>query len=106
MGTHYFIIYFKIFNISFDTRTRSARELLRQIQAERFTNANPKLKITLNSVATLDPPEICFEFIDGHLQLFDSQKFKVHEMLDEIFLIANEMDIDYGFKKKSIIHDK
>jgi len=38
---------------------------MRQVQAERFLKANPKLKINTNVVGTADPPKVEFEFIDG-----------------------------------------
>ena len=50
---------------AFDSRTRSVRELLRQVQAERFSKANPKLKIKANVLGTVDPPIAEFEFVDG-----------------------------------------
>jgi hypothetical protein len=51
--------------IAFDDRTRSIRELLRQVQAERFAKANTKLKIKTHVVGTVDPPLAEFEFVDG-----------------------------------------
>jgi hypothetical protein len=38
---------------------------MRQVQAQRFLKANPKLKIGTHVVGTADPPKVDFEFIDG-----------------------------------------
>jgi len=50
---------------AFDARTRSARELLRQVQAKRFVKANPKLKIDLEIHNRPDAPTANFHFVDG-----------------------------------------
>jgi len=50
---------------AFDRRTRSARELLRQVQADRFSKANPKLKINTTILGSVDPPSVRFTFADG-----------------------------------------
>jgi hypothetical protein len=50
---------------AFDARTRSARELLRQVQAKRFKHANPRLKIGINVHDRADAPKAHFTFIDG-----------------------------------------
>jgi hypothetical protein len=57
--------YFSISQITaFDSRTRSARELLRQVQAKRFSKANPKLKIEIDAHNRPDAPLASFKFID------------------------------------------
>jgi hypothetical protein len=38
---------------------------MRQVQAERFAKANPRLKINTKVVGTVDPPIAEFEFVDG-----------------------------------------
>jgi hypothetical protein len=38
---------------------------MRQVQAQRFAKANPKLKIGTHVVGTADAPKVDFEFIDG-----------------------------------------
>mmetsp|Transcript_1801 Transcript_1801/g.2593 ORF Transcript_1801/g.2593 Transcript_1801/m.2593 type:complete len:118 (+) Transcript_1801:80-433(+) len=104
ISTHLFK-YVKNIDITFnpfDSRTRSARELLRQVQAQRFVKANPKLKIAANVVSTPNPPQVRFQFADDSEHLFDSQNFLANEMLDEVYLITNEMDIDYEIEGKSI----
>lgn len=86
----------------FDSRTRSARELLRQVQAERFVKANPKLKIMTNVVATADPPMVKFEFVDGTQRTYDSQQYVAKEMMEDILLAANAIDIGYELEGKSV----
>lgn len=86
----------------FDNRTRSIRELMRQVQAERFAKANPRLKINTKVVGTVDPPIAEFEFVDGTVVSYDTQSFQAKEMLDEIFMTANNMDIEFELEGKSI----
>lgn len=38
---------------------------MRQVQAQRFSKANPKLRIGTNVVGTAEPPRVDFEFVDG-----------------------------------------
>lgn len=49
---------------AFDNRTRSTREIWRQLQAGRFHNANPNLSINTHVLGTADPPQVVFKFID------------------------------------------
>ena len=50
---------------AFDKRTTSARELLRQVQAERIQKSNPKMVLKVDLLGTADPPLVNFEFVDG-----------------------------------------
>lgn len=86
----------------FDSRTRSARELMRQVQAQRFVKANPKLKIGTHVVGTAEPPKVDFEFIDGTKKTYDSQNYQVKEILEDVFMTANNMDISYELEGKSV----
>lgn len=86
----------------FDIRTRSARELLRQVQAGRFSSANPNLKVKAHVVATPDPPSVVFKFVDGTEKVFDSQEFIVNEMMEKVFLHSMEINNDYEMNGKSI----
>jgi hypothetical protein len=52
------------FFAAFDARTTSARELLRQVRADRFKAANPKLEIAATVTGTADPPKVLFQFVD------------------------------------------
>ncbi len=52
------------FEIAFDNRTKSAREIWRQMQATRYHKANPKLQINTEVLGTAAPPEVVFKFID------------------------------------------
>jgi len=56
---------FFIRNAAFDSRTRSARELLRQVQSKRFVEANPRLKIAAEMHSRPDPPTATFQYVDG-----------------------------------------
>ena len=51
--------------VAFDKRTRSTREIWRQLQATRYHNANPNLSINTQVSGTADPPEVVFKFIDN-----------------------------------------
>ena len=48
----------------FDNRTKSAREIWRQMQATRYHILNPKLKINTVVSGTAEPPEVVFKFAD------------------------------------------
>ena len=88
--------------LAFDRRTRSARELLRQVQSERYAKANPKLKIVTKVVGTVDPPKVKFQFVDGKEQIFNSQNYIAKEIFSEVFQIANSLDIQYELDGKNV----
>lgn len=50
---------------AFDKRTTSARELLRQVQAERIRKSNPKMELKVDLLGTVEAPLVNFEFVDG-----------------------------------------
>jgi hypothetical protein len=50
--------------LAFDNRTKSAKEIWRQMQASRFHTANPKLKVSTEVMATPAAPEVVFKFFD------------------------------------------
>lgn len=75
---------------------------MRQVHADRFAKSNPKLKINTMVVGTTEPPKVEFEFIDGVIKTYDSQQFQAKEMLDEVFLTANNMDIEFELEGKSV----
>ena len=65
--THLFK-YVKVVDIRFnpfDGRSKSVKELLRQVQATRYSKANPKLEIKKAILATADAPFAHFQFVDG-----------------------------------------
>ncbi len=49
---------------AFDSRTKSARELWRQMQATRYHDMNPKLKVNTIVSGSADAPEVVFTFVD------------------------------------------
>lgn len=49
---------------AFDARTRSARELLRQVQSKRYSKANPSLKINVDVHDRPDAPLASFAYVD------------------------------------------
>jgi len=51
--------------IAFDNRTVSAREVIRQIDCERFRTANPKIQINQNMFYNPKPPTVQVAFVDG-----------------------------------------
>jgi hypothetical protein len=50
--------------LAFDNRTKSAREIWRQMQATRYHRANPTLKINTDVSGTPAAPEVVFKLID------------------------------------------
>jgi hypothetical protein len=93
-------IYF--FRTAFDQRTRSARELLRQVQAKRFTKANPNLKINVDVHNRAEKPLARFALVDGTEQLFETHENNVKEIMFQVHLKAMELDADYELAGKSI----
>mmetsp|Transcript_33155 Transcript_33155/g.94251 ORF Transcript_33155/g.94251 Transcript_33155/m.94251 type:complete len:115 (+) Transcript_33155:157-501(+) len=86
----------------FDSRTKSAREIWRQMQATRYHDANPKLKINTNVSGSADPPEVLFTFADDSVKKFDSQNFKANEILFDVHLFLDKLDNEYEMAGKSL----
>merc|ERR1712238_203366 len=80
---------------AFDNRTRSARELLRQVDSERFHRCNPKLKVNANIEARYDAPKVTFAFVDGSDVSFDSREYLVNEMMMDVWRKTMKMDDDF-----------
>lgn len=114
---------------AFDGRTTSAREVLTQVRASRFSKVNPNLKIVPDIVSTIDPPLIDFQFVDGsqvrdiffffylitdyeinvkvsmsHVsqKSFDSQGYHAKEILDEVYQYLTNLDMEYQLADKNI----
>ena len=98
--THWFKI------IAFDKRTRSARELLRQISGDRFMKANPKLKVTSHIMTTIDPPLVQIKFVDGNeVRPFSNPNFcqlKITSNCVIKFFILHERCFFFFFKFSDI----
>ena len=88
--------------IAFDARTTSARELWRQMQAQRFVKANPDFKVNTNVSAKPDPPSVIFKFVDDTEKKFDSQNFEVQEILFDVHLELDRMDNEFEMAGKSL----
>ena len=96
------------------------------MQATRFQNVNPKLKINTHVKGSAAPPEVVFKFIDDtevsllfeccmgvHVFLnfaflislqkrFDSQSFNASEILFEVHLALDRLDNEFEMSGKSI----
>jgi hypothetical protein len=104
MSTH-LIKYVRTIDVSFnpfDNRTRSARELLRQMNAERYLRSNPKLKINTIVSAKADAPWVKFGFVDGTEKRFDSKEFLVNDMLMDVWRVTMKMDDDFELEGKNV----
>lgn len=104
MATHLFKYVTKV-NVKynpFDGRTTSAREVLTQVRASRFSKVNPNLKIVPDIVSTIDPPLIDFQFVDGSQKSFDSQGYHAKEILDEVYQYLTNLDMEYQLADKNI----
>ena len=88
---------------AFDQRTRSARELLRQVQAKRFIKANPNLKINIDVHSRPDKPMARFQMVDDTEPLvFETHENEVKEIMFQVHLKAMQLDADYELSGKSI----
>uniref|UniRef100_A0A7R9WVM4 Large ribosomal subunit protein mL53 n=1 Tax=Craspedostauros australis TaxID=1486917 RepID=A0A7R9WVM4_9STRA len=86
----------------FDARTRSARELWRQMQATRFQKENPNLKVNAKVLNTPDEPTVVFTFVDDTQKRFESQHYDVKEIMFDVHLGLNSMDNEYEIAGKSL----
>ena len=89
-------------HIAFDMRTRSARELLRQVNSERFLRCNTKLKVNANITAKPDAPTVKFAFADGTDVSFESTEYLANEMLMDVWRTAMKMDDDFELEGKNV----
>ena len=87
---------------AYDGRTRSAREIWRQVQATRFRDANPNLKINTHVIGTAEPPEVLFKFVDDTEKRFESAEYKANEILFDVHLFLDRMDNEWEMQGKSI----
>ena len=89
-------------NIAFDMRTRSARELLRQVNSERLLNSNPKLKVNPIIHSKPDAPKVKFTYVDGTDATFDSKEYLAQEMLIDVWRTTMKMDDDFELEGKNV----
>eukprot|EP00804_Cyclotella_cryptica_P006555 CCRYP_012807-RA/>CCRYP_012807-RA protein AED:0.20 eAED:0.20 QI:354/1/1/1/0.33/0.25/4/1966/115 len=104
MSSH-LIKYVRVIDVSFnpfDNRTRSAREVLRQVNIERFFRANPKLKVNPNILSTPHAPTVKFTFVDGTDKEFHSRDFLADEMLMDVWRTVMKMDDDFEMEGKNV----
>jgi hypothetical protein len=83
--------------LAFDIRSKPAREILRQLQADRFAKANPKMTLSPEILYTIQPPVVNFSFVDGSSLKYIIEVPDQHcqEILDEVW--DHITDIDYQF---------
>ncbi|KAG7342464.1 39S ribosomal protein L53/MRP-L53 [Nitzschia inconspicua] len=85
----------------FDNRTKSAREIWRQMQATRFKRANPKLQINTNVSGTAAAPQVVFTLYDDSEMRFDSQNYTASEILFDVHLTLDKLDNEFEMSGKS-----
>lgn len=83
-------------------RTRSARELLRQINSQRLLRCNTKLKVNAIIQSMPDPPTVQFSFVDGSEITFDSREYLANDMLMDIWRKTMKMDDDFELEGKNV----
>ena len=86
----------------FDMRTRSARELLRQINSQRLLRCNTKLKVNAIIQSMPDAPTVKFSFVDGSEITFDSREYLANDMLMDIWRKTMKMDDDFELEGKNV----
>lgn len=82
-------VIFRLNNAAFDNRTKSAREIWRQMQATRYHKANPKLKINTEVLGTAAAPEVVFKFIDETEVSSDAHCVSVVDIVDGVLCPCN-----------------
>lgn len=68
----------------------------------RFFDANPKLKVKPNVLATPDAPTVKFAFVDGTDKTFNSQEYLANEILDDVWRTVMKMDDDFEMEGKNV----
>lgn len=104
MSSH-LIKYVRTVNFSFnafDSRTRSAREVMRQFEAQRLVRANPKLKVKADVHSRPSAPEVKVSFVDGTDLTFDSQEYIAADMLMDIWRAAMKLDDEFELEGKNV----
>mmetsp|Transcript_28924 Transcript_28924/g.42890 ORF Transcript_28924/g.42890 Transcript_28924/m.42890 type:complete len:116 (+) Transcript_28924:191-538(+) len=86
----------------FDGRSKAAREMWRQMKAQRYYQANPKLSLDLKQVSTPVPPVVKFSFVDGSNMDFDCEQQHCKEMLHGVWEHARDMDFEFEMTDKNI----
>eukprot|EP00531_Pseudo-nitzschia_arenysensis_P003154 CAMPEP_0116128002 /NCGR_PEP_ID=MMETSP0329-20121206/7131_1 /TAXON_ID=697910 /ORGANISM="Pseudo-nitzschia arenysensis, Strain B593" /LENGTH=114 /DNA_ID=CAMNT_0003622119 /DNA_START=100 /DNA_END=444 /DNA_ORIENTATION=- len=86
----------------FDNRTKSAREIWRQMQATRYHKANPKLKINTEVLGTTAAPEVVFKFIDDTEKRYESQNYTAGEIFFDVHLSLDNLDNEFEMSGKSL----
>jgi len=86
----------------FDNRTKSAREIWRQMQATRYHKANPKLKINTEVLGTAAAPEVVFKFFDDTEKRYDSRNYTASEIFFDVHLSLDNLDNEFEMSGKSL----
>lgn len=89
-------------DVAFDSRTRSAREVMRQFEAQRLVRANPKLKVKADVHSRPSAPEVKVSFVDGTDLTFDSQEYIAADMLMDIWRAAMKLDDEFELEGKNV----
>mmetsp|Transcript_25456 Transcript_25456/g.38612 ORF Transcript_25456/g.38612 Transcript_25456/m.38612 type:complete len:118 (-) Transcript_25456:153-506(-) len=103
--TSHLIKYVRMVDIRFnplDRRSTAVREMWRQVSAERFLDSNPKLKIIAKTLPGVAPPSAKIEFVDGSEIDFSGETYDCKEMLDHVFIKAQQLDIEFELEGKNI----
>ena len=85
-----------------DDRTTSIRELLRQVRAKRFKQANPKLAINVDIHNRPSEPTAHFAFADGTDSLFQTKDYIAPEIMFQVHLKGMQLDAEYEMAGKSL----
>ena len=87
---------------AFDSRTRSAREVMRQFESERFARSNPKLRVKADVHSRPSAPEVRVSFVDGTDLTFDSQEYIAADMITDIWRSAMKLDDEFELDGKNV----
>jgi hypothetical protein len=101
-------VFFVVFHIAkllaFDIRSKPAKEILRQLHADRFAKANPKMTISPEIVSTIHPPLINFSFVDGSSLEYIIEMPDQHcqEILDEVWDHITDIEFQFDIDGKEV----
>jgi len=75
---------------------------MRQFESDRFTRANPKLRVKADVHSRPTAPEVKVAFVDGTEVAFDSQEYIAADMIMDIWRSAMKLDDEFEMEGKNV----
>lgn len=72
------------------------------MQATRYHQANPNLKIHTHVLGSAAAPQVVFRFFDDTEKVFDSQNYTASEIFFDVHLSLDQKDNEFEMSGKSL----